>query len=916
MEVCNGVVTQNGEKYLLLLKNNAKSNVVGIRSINDVKYSVDFINPAKTYTYLKENVKFISLDRSLTITDELVVILGNIQANVVSIDYFGDWCRVLLNSSDSLFYQCSEVVVYDNALGKTDISEKINYFKEVAGLYDSEDDKKISESLTYYYSNFNFIHKDSILKEYLTGELDNKKNDLSDSLIFPFGFNSSQQQAVANGLTYKASVIEGPPGTGKTQTILNLIANFVVQSKTVAVVSNNNSAIDNVKEKLQRSGLDFIIARLGSGKDKIQFLDDQPVLPEELERWKLDDAGQKCIAAELSNLKKSIVDIFHNQNELARLKDLLKVFKLEQTYFQDFLRYYYNEAPTLFLRNSVKSSYLLNLWHKCEKKNGHFSFLDKFVAFILSGTRLSVFDGIKLPRVIFLIQSAYYDKKILELELKVTSIENFLKHNNGETTIVTYRELSMRYFKGFLSDKYSTHKRMNYQKADLRRHSYEFVKEYPVVLSTTFSLVNCLAKEFLYDYVIIDEASQADLRTFVLALSCAKNAIIVGDTKQLPNVITKKIKAADQPIFSKYNISENYKFSGASALSSVLQIFPNEIPRITLKEHYRCHPDIIGFCNQMYYNNELIVLSKKLGKERNPLAVYYTVPGNHARDNFSQREIDVTLSEVIPKENLDVCNGSLGIISPFKKQVCSFKEFFKDTAVEIGTVDKFQGREKQIIILSTVDNKIGDFVSDPRRLNVAVSRAVSQFILVTNGNHNNKHTGIDELADYMRYRKGIFTDSKIRSIFDNLYTEYYNYVAKPISSTSFKSENLMMELIREVMNENGYANLGVQFNYPLSQLCKDFNFNEDQRNYLHNENTRVDFVIYFTTSKLPLLAIEVDGYSFHDSGTVGANKQKARDHLKDQILKIAGIPIERFSTVGSREKERLKSKLNLLLDST
>ena len=61
------------------------------------------------------------------------------------------------------------------------------------------------------------------------------------------------------------SVIQGPPGTGKTQTILNILANLLVQNRTIEIVSNNNSATENVLEKLAspKYGLDFLVAPLG-----------------------------------------------------------------------------------------------------------------------------------------------------------------------------------------------------------------------------------------------------------------------------------------------------------------------------------------------------------------------------------------------------------------------------------------------------------------------------------------------------------------------------------------------------------------------------------------------------------------------------------------------------------------------------
>ena len=68
--------------------------------------------------------------------------------------------------------------------------------------------------------------------------------------IFPFGCNNSQYQAVKKAMENQISVIQGPPGTGKTQTILNIIANIILKGKTVQIVSNNNSATNNVYEKL------------------------------------------------------------------------------------------------------------------------------------------------------------------------------------------------------------------------------------------------------------------------------------------------------------------------------------------------------------------------------------------------------------------------------------------------------------------------------------------------------------------------------------------------------------------------------------------------------------------------------------------------------------------------------------------
>ena len=103
---------------------------------------------------------------------------------------------------------------------------------------------------------------------------------------------------------------------------------------------------------------------------------------------------------------------------------------------------------------------------------------------------------------------------------------------------------------------------------------YEVLQEYPVILSTTFSSRDSLNTDVVYDYLIMDEASQVDIATGALALSCARNVVIVGDTKQLPNVVTENTRNKANFIFESYHLNEGYRFT-KSFLQSVLEVMPN-----------------------------------------------------------------------------------------------------------------------------------------------------------------------------------------------------------------------------------------------------------------------------------------------------------------------------------------------------
>ena len=112
------------------------------------------------------------------------------------------------------------------------------------------------------------------------------------------------------------------------------------------------------------------------------------------------------------------------------------------------------------------------------------------------------------------------------------------------------------------------------------------LNEYPVVLSTTFSARSSLSPETIYDYVIMDEASQVSVETGALALSCARNAVIVGDSMQLPNVVTPEAQLKLDEIAGQFPIPQSYDCARNSFLESVCRTIPG-VPQTLLKEHYR-----------------------------------------------------------------------------------------------------------------------------------------------------------------------------------------------------------------------------------------------------------------------------------------------------------------------------------------
>lgn len=287
---------------------------------------------------------------------------------------------------------------------------------------------------------------------------------------------------------------------------------------------------------------------------------------------------------------------------------------------------------------------------------------------------------------------------------------------------------------------------------ELHLYAEEFVKQYPVVLSTTFS-ARTAVPDMVYDYLIMDEASQVSIETGALALTCARNAVIVGDTFQLSNVVTNEDKQKLDTIFNEYKISRGYNRAEYSFLQSVCAIILN-VKQTLLREHYRCHPKIINFCNQRFYGGNLLIMTED-NDEKNVLTAIKTVPGRHTRGHYNQREIDVIRQEIMPniKEGEDI-----GIITPYNQQVNELNS--QIPAIEATTIHKYQSREKDTIIMSVVDDEITEFADAPNLLNVAISRAKKHFCLVVSGNKQERKGNITELIDYIVYNNFSVTESK------------------------------------------------------------------------------------------------------------------------------------------------------------
>lgn len=880
------------------------------------KYVVTFSGQPRPYTYSRERLLYLKEPEKVDLEGRGLYVNKKHITDATEVYRFGD--------GDHTFWRIvHENGYYENLDGRyvylsrtsinqvnTDLWEYLNHVATETGLELKPTGSDETLNLLQLQYKLVDTKRDNVpLANFLGTKQSVRQYRLPRLVIYPFGCNASQKKAVENALSSQVSIIQGPPGTGKTQTILNIIANLLLHGKSVLVVSNNNSAVDNVAEKLSsdKVGLNFIVAKLGSTENRTKFIENQPERPD-LSEWKLENKDD--VAKSISEALAVVSEGFDKQTRLSELHAELSALETEEAYNaaisntdQDTEEWLSKKHSSVLLALSIQLRSLAD----AEKKMRLLTRLRWTWKLGLKAWNLLNRDA---ASTISQIETAFYLAKKREINDEIESIEAFLKDNDVNKNVDILRDHSLAFLKSSIFDHYKGENRPVFERSTIKRQSEKFLQEYPVVLSTTYSAKSCISKDMVFDYVIMDEASQVDISTGALALSCAENAVIVGDDKQLPNVIDGKTLQVLTDIEEAHHIEDRYRITTHSFLQSCNEVF-KDAPTTLLREHYRCQPKIIEFCNKMFYDGELLTMTKDDGSQKT-LSVIRTVPGNHARYHENQREIDVIANEVIPSLRAE---ESVGIISPYRDQANTInQQLHQDIA---STVHKFQGRECDTIIMSMVDNAPTSFSDDANLLNVAISRAKSRLCVVATGNELPADSILAQLIGYVKYNNFEVSASQLHSVFDLLYGQYtqqrleYEHQRKGADMGEL-SENIIYDTLTMALSESGMKNVAIFDHYPLSRLVPSENtLTTEQRDFVGSPLSHVDFLLYNTITKQPVLCIEVDGWTFHNTDV-----QKHRDQMKDEILAKYGMKPIRLSTISMVTVESLKGLLQRGLNKT
>ena len=572
--------------------------------------------------------------------------------------------------------------------------------------------------------------------------------------------DQTQREAVLEALHYKpVYLIQGPPGTGKTTVIVELIQQIISQNSNakILVTSQSNLAVDNVLERLPDN---ILFMRLAADEDRISNEIKEHSFQSKLKHW-------------VKDTQENSTEFFQKHFQ-SKIKDKALV---------TFYNFYSNNIRTGNETAFGSFNNLLRMQNQYIKE---------------------LFGNAKNFKEVEQIFNEKLGKEFQQL--KTIQKDWFAFLSNADTDEGAKK-------KSMLND--------GSNEIDLRT---AFVKSVNVIGATCIHIASSQYSKinFRFDYVIMDESSKASPAENLVPINMGQNIILIGDHKQLPPVITRE-EAVKQKVKDKLedNGLDIEKEFGESLFEKLITAFEaNENLHSFIKMldiQYRMPRQIGNLIGRFFYNGKLknpdIKLLQNFDKDKFH-ELKFKKPTTSIFDTATDKEIEVPNSVVFvstsnqpnPNDNDNKFNRSnecnkntikeilkqlnklypdnlkrekpltIGVIAGYRGQVNLlkdsidlqlYKNFLKtdeegkaETLIEINTVDKFQGAERDIIIYDIVKSSKGGssigFLDDYRRINVAFSRVKKLLIVVGDSEYILKRATLNP--------SGKFTEFKLKEI--------------------------------------------------------------------------------------------------------------------------------------------------------
>ncbi|XP_066373064.1 uncharacterized protein [Miscanthus floridulus] len=302
----------------------------------------------------------------------------------------------------------------------------------------------------------------------------------------------------------------------------------------------------------------------------------------------------------------------------------------------------------------------------------------------------------------------------------------------------------------------------------------DVLKNADVVLTTLTGASSKKLNGITFDLVVIDEAAQALEVACWIALLKGPRCILAGDHLQLPPTIQ--------------SVEAEKKGMGKTLFERLTEAYGEEITSM-LTVQYRMHEHIMSWSSKELYNNKIKAHSSVAGhmlydleevtrfSSTEPTIILIDTTGcdmeevkDEEESTMNEGEAAVSIAHAKLLVESGVNASDIGIITPYSAQVTCLKMMRNKDAklkdLEISTVDGFQGREKEAIIISMVrsnSKKEVGFLSDHRRMNVAVTRARRQCCLVCDVETVSNDRFLKRLVEYFEENGEYLSASEYQS---------------------------------------------------------------------------------------------------------------------------------------------------------
>lgn len=601
--------------------------------------------------------------------------------------------------------------------------------------------------------------------------------------------NAEQELAAVAAMRTPFAVVTGPPGTGKTQVLVNVAAAAVVAGETVLLASKNNHAIDVVHERL-RALPGAAPVRTGNATHQREAAAAIAATIETSRPGRGQGAGRRAAEAAWERARRAaqpaygqLAEIDRRQAErdaaaraldehLARMAPALAAAAKEAPGPDaDYLVASHQRAGRLL----DELDRVADRWWRRRRRRRLAEEADEQVRTTISLAGPAAHDA--LVEVLLREGPRAALAAVADL-LGARALRERVQAAERALALLPDREAALRDIDASLAGREEVGRELlaaawsarlggdpvaraaagayaqqlgSAPARTVRQRMPEALGAFPVWAVTSLSAGNNFPLvPGLFDLVVIDEASQSDLASAIPLLYRAKRALIVGDPHQLAH-ITTLTDARDGALAKDHHLSGDehaaFSFKATSLFAAAERA--QRRPPLLLRQHFRSHPDVIGFANQVVYGGQLVIRtpSERCGDGR--ALVWRHVEGPWERPaNRSVRK--PAEAEAVVEElgrlwaELAPLGRSIGVVSPFRAQVDLLRDLAAEQlahlvgAVTIDTAHGFQGDERDVMIFSVaVAADLPDFTlrfaGDRHLVNVAVTRARMRLVVV--GDH-------------------------------------------------------------------------------------------------------------------------------------------------------------------------------------